>query len=123
MRLLIDQDISGGTAALLRALGHDAVSAFEIGMGRSPDPMLIEFALNDDRVLATLDSDHHQIIAVGLLSKPSVILLREKSPSARTASDLIHRVCSRYEDQLLSGCMLTCTVKSVRIRKIPLGKS
>lgn len=123
MRLLIDQDISGGTAALLRALGHEAVSAFEIGMGRSPDSMLIEFASKDNRVIATLDSDHHRIIAVGSLSQPSVILLREKSPTAQTASDLIHRVCSLYEEQLLSGCLLTCTVKSVRLRKIPLGKS
>ena len=122
MRLLIDQDLSGGTAALLRNLGHDAVSAFEVGLNRSPDSMLIEFALQESRVIATLDSDHHQIIAIGSLSRPSVILLRERSPTARTACDLIHQVCSLYEEQLLAGCLLTCTTKSVRLRKIPLGR-
>ena len=63
MRLLIDQDIATRTASRHRDLGHDAVSAFEIGMNRLPDPELLEFALDESRILATLDYGHHRQMA------------------------------------------------------------
>ena len=122
MKLLIDQDIARTTAELLRDLGYDAVSAREIGMARSPDLELIQYAVEHQRFIATLDSDYHQIIVTDLLPRPSVILLRIPSPAADTASRMIDRVCSLYASELLDGCLLTCTLKAVRIRKIPFPK-
>jgi predicted nuclease of predicted toxin-antitoxin system len=122
VRLLIDQDLSGGTAAMLRGLGHDAVNAREIGMDRSPDPLLIQFAIDHHRIVATLDSDYPRLVATNRMSRPSIIFLRVQCPTSKTASDLIDKVCLLYEDKLLAGCLLTCTLKSVRLRSLPIAR-
>lgn len=105
---------------MLRELGYDAVSAREVGLNRAPDQHLIEFALKEDRVLATLDSDHHQIIATSNLAGPSVILIRVQGPSAEHASTLIHAVCQRYDRQLAQGCLVSCDNEGMRIRLLPI---
>jgi predicted nuclease of predicted toxin-antitoxin system len=120
VKLLIDQDLAHRTASLLRERGHDAVNAREVEMSRAPDPLLIAFAIEHGRIIATLDSDYHRIIATEGLQQPSVILIREPSPTAKIASDLIHHVCQLFEHELQIGCLLTCTRKSVRLRHLPV---
>ena len=123
MKLLIDQNLPGEAATLLRELGHDAVSAAEIGLDRASDDVLIQFAKQDTRVIATLDGDYSQIISTRALSGPSVIFLRERTPNHVLASALIHEVCARYEPQLMAGCLITCTRKAVRVRALPIQRT
>jgi predicted nuclease of predicted toxin-antitoxin system len=121
VRLLVDQELAGSTAEKLRALGHDAVNAREIGMDRSADLLLIEYAIAHDRVIATLDSDYPQLVATKGLSAPSIIFMRVKSPSSKTASELIDKICSLSGERLLAG--VSCTLKSFRLRSIPITKA
>jgi hypothetical protein len=42
VRFLLDQDVYALTAAYLRFLGHDVLTAAQLGLSRSPDDQLIE---------------------------------------------------------------------------------
>jgi len=122
VKLLIDQDMHSGTAALLRDLGHDAMNLLETGLSRSPDDVVIEFAVSEGRVIATLDADYHRIVATQSRSTPSVIFLRVRTPTADVADDLIHTACSQFEPQLLAGRLLTCEASKMRTRLLPMRR-
>jgi predicted nuclease of predicted toxin-antitoxin system len=120
--LFIDQDVPGRTASLLRAVGHDAVSAFELGMSRATDETNIGFAAANGRVIATLDSDYHRILATEGRTQPSVIQLHGKEQSSRISSNLIDLASRRYETELLAGCLLSCSLGSMRLRMLPISR-
>ena len=120
MRLLIDQNLPSATASLLRALGHDAVSARDLSMSRDEDEELIAVALRDKRVIATLDGDFHALIVTQGLSEPSTIFIRVHAPPANVAREMIHNICTLFEERLLAGCLITVTEEAVRIRSLPL---
>ena len=51
MKLLIDNALSPKVAMALRAVGHDAVHVGELGLGAAEDPVILERAAQDGRVL------------------------------------------------------------------------
>lgn len=122
MRLLLDQNLDRNAAQLLRERGHDALNARELGLRAAEDPEILGFAAKDQRVIATLDSDFHKLLATQELSGPSTILIRIHNPTAAQISKVVHSVCLRYESQLLSGCMITVDGDSERFQKLPVKK-
>lgn len=76
LRLLIDEDSQDKRLVqLLRETGHDVITANEAGLMSQPDQIVFRYAINDNRVLLTLncrdfealheeDSTHPGILAV-----------------------------------------------------------
>jgi predicted nuclease of predicted toxin-antitoxin system len=118
--LLVDQNLGRRTSALLRELGHEALDTRELGLPTASDSKILDVALADSRIIVTLDSDFHAMLATQGLPGPSTILLRLHVPTAREASTLIHSVCERFEQELLNGCMVTADADSVRLRRLPI---
>ncbi len=58
IRFFLDQNVLGGTAPWLRALGIDVVSAQELGRCGLPDPDQLAFATTEGRVVVTFDRDY-----------------------------------------------------------------
>ena len=54
MRFLIDNNMSPLLAESLKAAGHDAVHLRDLGMQAAPDPVVLERAQVDERVLVSL---------------------------------------------------------------------
>ena len=65
VRFYLDQNILGGTAPGLRALGVDVVSAQELGRCGLPDPDQLAFATTEGRVIVTFDQDYPVLHAGG----------------------------------------------------------
>ena len=57
MRFLADMGISPNTVAFLRGLGYDALHLHEQGLDRLQDPLILEEARDEDRILLTHDLD------------------------------------------------------------------
>ncbi len=55
MKLLLDQDVYFATERFLRELGHDVVTAAELGCSRSRDADLLQRARELDRIFVTRD--------------------------------------------------------------------
>lgn len=120
MRLLLDQGTPRSTAKLLTDAGFDAVHTADLGLAEADDTEIIEAARDDDRVVITLDSDFHTILAITRATKPSVIRLRIQGLNADDLSLLVQYVLSRCADDLINGAMISVTEIQVRIRRLPV---
>ena len=123
MRLLLDQGLPRSSAKILRNKGWDIQHTGEIGMSRATDRQILEYARDEQRIVITLDSDFHAILAVENLDSPSVVRIRQEGLRGPELAELVEKIWSRIGQQLGNGAMATITEKAIRIRKIPLHES
>ena len=76
MRFLADAGLSPLTVEFLVQLGHEAVHVRTLGMQRASDREVVERARADSSVVLTFDLDFGDVLALGVLDKPSVIIFR-----------------------------------------------
>jgi predicted nuclease of predicted toxin-antitoxin system len=123
MRLLLDQGLPRSSAEILRNKGWDIQHTGEIGMSRATDRQILEYARDEQRIVITLDSDFHAILAVENLDSPSVVRIRQEGLRGPELAELVEKIWLRIGQQLENGAMATITEKAMRIRKIPLHES
>ena len=121
--ILLDQGLPRSAASLLRDEGWDVLHTGDIGLSRSTDSQILEFARNEQRVIITLDSDFHTILALTNASTPSVIRIRLEGLKGPDLAFLIKRIWPRVEPQVKKGAMVTITESGIRIRNIPVFSS
>jgi predicted nuclease of predicted toxin-antitoxin system len=120
MKLLLDQGLPRGTVTLLQQAGHDAVHVGDIGLASAEDDEILQHAAGEHRVVVTLDSDFHTLLALSGDDSPSVIRIRIeglKSDGLYRILDQVIRVC---EADLDAGAMVTVTESRIRVRRLPL---
>ena len=122
-RVLLDQGLPRSAASLLRDEGWDVVHAGDIGLSRATDREILDFARTEERVIITLDSDFHTILAVTNASSPSVIRIRLEGLRGPDLALLIKRIWPKVEPQLKKGAMVTVSESAIRIRNIPVFDS
>ena len=93
-----------------------------MGLSHATDRQLLEYARNEKRVIVTLDSDFHTIVATENASSPSVIRVRRERLKGPEFSKLLINIFPKIQDALIDGAMVTVTENSIRIRRIPLLK-
>src|SRR5438093_9486295 len=76
MRFLADAGISPHTVSFLGRLGHEVAHVRALGMQRAPDVEITDRARADAAVVLTFDLDFGDVLALGVLDKPSVIIFR-----------------------------------------------
>lgn len=120
MKILLDEGLPRRAAALLRNRGLDAVHVTEIAEASTADPVILEEARDAGRIVVTLDSDFHGILAVRGWSSPSVIRIRREGLSAEDVRDLVIHLVNDHGPALLSGVALSVRAHLIGIRKLPL---
>jgi predicted nuclease of predicted toxin-antitoxin system len=118
--ILLDQGLPRSAAEFLHKEEWDVLHAGDIGLARSTDAQILEYAQSQGRVIITLDSDFHTILALENASAPSVIRIRLEGLKGPDLASLIKRVLPKIEPQLRKGAMVTVTDSGLRIRNIPL---
>ena len=76
MKLLLDQGLPRGAAAQLHPTGIDTIHTGEIGYATADDRDILIRAQEESRVIVTLDSDFHTLLAWSHTASPSVIRIR-----------------------------------------------
>jgi predicted nuclease of predicted toxin-antitoxin system len=120
MRWLLDQGLPRGASAALSALGHDAIHTGELGMSAAPDIEILSYGKMDERVIVTLDSDFHALLAASGENQPSVLRIREEGLKAIPLAAVINGIALRFGDALLEGCVMSYHEGKVRHRSLPL---
>ena len=121
--ILLDQGLPRSAASVLRDEGWDVLHTGDIGLSRSTDRQILEYARREKRVVVTLDSDFHTIIALTNASSPSVIRIRLEGLRGPDLAHLIKRIWPKIEPQVKRGAMITVTESGIRSRNIPLLSS
>ena len=123
MRFLADAGISPGTVEFLTQRGHDAVHVRTLGLHRSPDRELVDRARADSRVVLTFDLDFGDILALGVLDKPSVILFRLADERAESVNRHLSAVLDERGAELDSGSLILVEDSQYRVRRLPIGRA
>jgi predicted nuclease of predicted toxin-antitoxin system len=107
-------------AALLRNAGFDTTHTGEIGLAEAKDEEILARALEEDRIVVTLDADFHAHLALSHARGPSVIRIRIEGLRAEPLAELLQDVLQQSEEELKSGAMISVQENRIRIRRLPV---
>ena len=122
MRFLADAGVSPKTVDFLKQLGHDAVHVRALGLMRAPDIELVDRARADSSVVVTFDLDFGEILALGVLNKPSVIICRLADERADSVNRHLATVLTERLGELESGALILVEDSRYRVRRLPIGR-
>ena len=123
MRFLADAGISPKTVEFLTQLGHEAIHVRTLGLQRAADVVLVGRARADGSVLITFDLDFGDILALGVLDKPSVIIFRLTDERADAVNQRLTVVLEERLTDLQLGALILVEDARYRVRKLPIGRS
>jgi predicted nuclease of predicted toxin-antitoxin system len=122
MRLLLDNNLSPRLAEVLSKAGWDAVHVAALVLRAVPDTVVMQTALDDDRVLVSADTDFGALLAATRASQPSVVLVRRVvGRRVQALSALLLANLPEVEDELRSGSVVVIGDDSIRVRRLPIG--
>jgi predicted nuclease of predicted toxin-antitoxin system len=123
MRFLADAGVSPKTIEFLRQLGEEVAHVRELGLERSLDSEIVERARVDGSIVVTFDLDFGDVLALGVLDKPSVIIFRLADERADSVNRRLATVISERRSDLESGTLILVEETRYRVRKLPIGST
>jgi predicted nuclease of predicted toxin-antitoxin system len=117
MRLLLDQDVYAITARFLMELGHDVVTAADIGGSRFPDVDLLRAAHDQSRVFVTRDKDFGSLVFIGDFGA-GVVFLRLSPLNIHAVHQELARVLALYPENQLKDAFVVVEAGRHRFRKL-----
>jgi predicted nuclease of predicted toxin-antitoxin system len=117
VKLFLDENLSPQHAAELRTDGYDACAVAEVGLSGAPDEQIRQFAIEERRVLVTLDADFAHIIRFPPDHTPGVVRSKVHPPTEQRIREAIRRALALLENTDLSGCLAVVDEHKVRIRR------
>ena len=120
MRFLADAGISPRTIEFLKQLGHEAEHVRTLGMQRASDNEIVQHAQATQSVVLTFDLDFGEILALGVLDRPSVILLRLQDERAVFVNNRLVSVLEDRWTDLEAGALVLVEDDRYRLRRLPL---
>ncbi len=123
MRFLVDNALSYRVAQMLRIAEHDAVHVRDIQLGEASDQTILEYALYEDRVIISTDTDFGILLAKRNVNKPSFILLRWAG--LRQAEEQVRVILANLpnvRDALDLGAVIVIEPSRIRVRSLPIEK-
>lgn len=118
MRFFVDQDVYAVTVNKLRELGHDVVTAKEIGMERAADEDLLKKAKETSRILVTRDKDFGMLIFLKEGLATGVIFLRITPRSVESAHRELNRLFNGHTEEELMHLFCVVEPNRHRIRQL-----
>jgi len=122
MRFLADAGLSPLTVDFLIELGHEAIHVRTLGLQRAPDLDIVARASADSSVVLTFDLDFGDVLALGVLDKPSVIIFRLSDERPQSVNRRLSEVVSDRSRELESGALILVEDTRYRVRKLPIGR-
>jgi len=122
LKFLIDMPVTPDAAPHLRAAGHDAIHAVDLGLARSSDTELLAVARREGRIVITADLDYPRLIALQQADRPGVILFRGGAYSDREMLALLDRVLARASTLDLEHSIVVVDRTRIRRRALPIDE-
>jgi predicted nuclease of predicted toxin-antitoxin system len=114
--------ISPKTVEFLRSLGCEVDRVSVLGLSRSKDREIIDYAAVNSMVLITMDLDVGRIVALLGRRKPSVILLRLRKPTVENINKKLSYTLHKTMDKLERGIIVVVEEQRIRVRELPLSE-
>lgn len=121
LSFLADMPVSGDTVAALRRLGCDVVHARDLGLHRADDENILQEAVEQGRIVLTMDLDFGTILAMSGSVCPGVIIFRLPFATPdQVTSLLLAALDTLPEDQVLRHVLIVGE-HHIRSRPLPIA--
>ena len=114
MRLLIDQMIDSDVRGSLRFSGHDVISVSEIGMSTADDSEIMNRAINDNRILITLDEHFGDWAILPLKHHPGVIRLKVHPTTTENINKILFSFLEKNSGKTFENKLVIVSPQGVR---------
>jgi predicted nuclease of predicted toxin-antitoxin system len=116
MRFKIDENLPTEIVAELRGAGHEAESVYDEGLVGASDPVILDRARSESRVLLTLDKGIGDIRVYPPREYPGIVLFRPGSNGRKAVFEFVRRRLLRVLEHDLHGRLVIVADKSIRSR-------
>lgn len=89
MRLYLDQMLRAELADLLRAQGHNVIRATDVGQARADDALILKRAVQEARILVTLDGHFGDWVVLPLSEHFGVIRVKVHPPTTENVAAVL----------------------------------
>jgi predicted nuclease of predicted toxin-antitoxin system len=113
MKFLLDVNTSGVLFKLLLESGHDISCVTDVDSGMSDD-LILDWAIREERIIVTTDSDFEQMIWLQERSHYGVLRLENLPRQERIR--LFQEVLVNHAQDLELGLIVIATQKKIRVR-------
>jgi predicted nuclease of predicted toxin-antitoxin system len=122
MRLLLDNNLSERLIKFLEPAAWDVVHVRALGLEAAKDPVVLETARAQSRVLVSADTDFGALLAASRRTAPSVVLVRRLiGRRAEEIAAILLANLPAVADDLAQGSIVTIGDDSLRIRRLPIS--
>jgi len=111
-KLLIDENVHAGLAAILRQQGYDAVSVKEIGLRQTLDADLFAYAIREKRAIVTFNLVDFKLLAENALQhghKFFGVVLGTRDKGLKNTLNEISKILREYSQDDLENNLLYFT--------------
>lgn len=115
IKLLLDENVGIYTSKALEEEGYNVKSILKECPGIDDDEVL-SIALEENRVLVTLDKDFGRLVFENSKQHVGVLFLRLDEESSQNITEVITNVVSEYGDKIINS-FTTISEDKVRIRE------
>lgn len=120
MKFLADMNVSMSTVLSLREEGYDAVHLREEGLLRLSDPLIVDKARQEERIILTFDLDFGDLMATGRHVLPSVVIFRLYDGTPASVTRRLYDVMRMKREELEQGAIVIVEDTRYRTRRLPL---
>ena len=122
MKFLIDMPVTPDAVPHLRAAGHDAIHAVDLGLARSPDRQVLDVARREERIVLPADLDYPRLLALHQADGPGVVLFRGGTYSDTEMLALLDRVPAQAAALDLRHSIVVVDRRRIRRRALPVSE-
>ena len=116
MKLFLDENLSPQHASELRTEGHDAIAVLEAGLSGATDEQVLRFAVENGRILVTLDADFANVMRFPPEQTLGVVRLKVHPANEERIRQAIRRALLFLHNINLVGRLAVVDDEKIRIR-------
>jgi len=116
VRLFLDENLSSQHASELRLEGYDAIAVLEAGLSGATDEEVLRFAVDNGRVLVTLDADFANVMRFPPEQTVGVVRLKVHPASEDRIRQAIRRALLFLHNVEMVGRLAVVDDEKIRIR-------
>ena len=116
MKLFLDENLSPQHASELRTEGYDAIAVLEVGLSGATDEQVLRFAVENGRVLVTLDADFANVIRFPPELTLGVVRLKVHPATEEAIRQAIRRGLLFLHNIDIAGRLAVVDDEKIRIR-------
>jgi len=120
---LLDLGISPKVITMLVSLSHQGKHCNEVGLAKSPDRDILDYAIRHKSILVTSDLGFSDLAVFEQRLVPGVIILRLRNPNATKMAAHLQQLLTGPDADRIYQAITIVEPHQVRITKLPLKRS